>query len=460
MKKSLLFVFALIVSMQIISQEKKITGTVSDSSGIPLPGVNVIVKGTTTGTQSDFDGNYEILAKVGDILTFTYIGFKSVEHTVGGLNIINVTLLEDVACLDEVVVTALGIKREKRALGYAISDNIIEHGQLTAGEINDIENWNDWISSLKHKDFSQMQSKWLFYLKEKIEVFVKDYDNNPIANIDVFFYSQDFKKIFSSKTDALGKTVLFVDKDRFENEKYFTIQLKTDNQIIGKKITKTHKRVEFVLDKRSQTNDADIMFTIDATGSMGDEMEYLKAELQNIFNRVNEKIENKRVALTFYRDHGDEFVVQDFDFSNDIEGVKKVLSSHYARGGGDYEEAVEEALRISMSKSWNENARSRILFLLLDAPPHFNDVNVKIIQNQISIAQKKGIKIIPIVASDANKDVEFLMRFFSVSTNGTYVFLTDDSGIGNDHIQPTNSTYQVEKLNDLIVRLINKYCGV
>ena len=101
------------------AQEKTISGTISDASGMPLPGVNIIVKGTTNGTQTDFDGNYTINASVGDVLTFTYVGLKTVEQTVGSSNTMNVTMQEDAALLDEVVVTALGIKREKKSLGYA-----------------------------------------------------------------------------------------------------------------------------------------------------------------------------------------------------------------------------------------------------------------------------------------------------------------------------------------------------
>lgn len=202
------------------------------------------------------------------------------------------------------------------------------------------------------------------------------------------------------------------------------------------------------------------MFTIDATGSMGDEINYLKSELKDIMGRLDSRINEKRVALTFYRDHGDDYVVKDVDFSTDIDGVRAFLAQQSAGGGGDYEEAVEEALKVSMSKTWQMDSKSKLLFLLLDAPPHYTQENVDIIKNQIKIAQEKGIKIIPIVASGANKNVEFLMRYFSVSTNGTYVFLTDDSGIGNSHIKPTTDDYKVEKLNDLIVRLIEKYAGV
>ena len=104
------------------AQEKTISGTISDQSGMPLPGVNIIVKGTTNGTQSDFDGNYNINASTGDVLTFSYVGLKTVEQAVGSSNTINVTMEEDAALLEEVVVTAQGIKREKKALGYAVSE--------------------------------------------------------------------------------------------------------------------------------------------------------------------------------------------------------------------------------------------------------------------------------------------------------------------------------------------------
>jgi len=118
------------------AQEKTISGTVSDNSGMPLPGVNIIVKGTTNGTQSDFDGNYSINASVGSVLTFTYVGQKTVEQTVGSANTINVTMEEDAAVLDEVVVTAQGIKREKKALGYAVSEVSAEElEQRTEGDV-------------------------------------------------------------------------------------------------------------------------------------------------------------------------------------------------------------------------------------------------------------------------------------------------------------------------------------
>ncbi|MCJ7466890.1 MAG: SusC/RagA family TonB-linked outer membrane protein [Maribacter sp.] len=103
------------------AQDKTISGMVTDQDGLPLPGVNIVVEGTTNGTQTDFDGNYSINAAVGQSLLFTYIGQKDVRMPVGANNTMNLQMQEDAQALEEVVVTAQGIKREKQALGYAVT---------------------------------------------------------------------------------------------------------------------------------------------------------------------------------------------------------------------------------------------------------------------------------------------------------------------------------------------------
>ncbi|MFS4493624.1 SusC/RagA family TonB-linked outer membrane protein [Maribacter sp. 2308TA10-17] len=103
------------------AQDKTITGTVTDQDGLPLPGVNIVVEGTTNGTQTDFDGNYSISGSEGQTLLFSYIGQKDVRESIGAGSTINVQMQEDAQALEEVVVTAQGIKREKKALGYAVT---------------------------------------------------------------------------------------------------------------------------------------------------------------------------------------------------------------------------------------------------------------------------------------------------------------------------------------------------
>lgn len=116
-------VFSLAITQQIEAQVKTLSGTVTaESGGELLPGVSVIIKGTKKGSQTDFDGNYTIDASIGDILVFSYMGMKTKSVTVTENNTINVVLSDDAKNLDEVVVTALGIKRQKKELGYAVQD--------------------------------------------------------------------------------------------------------------------------------------------------------------------------------------------------------------------------------------------------------------------------------------------------------------------------------------------------
>ena len=104
-----------------IAQDVTVKGKVSDDTGTSLYGVNVSVKGTTTGTVTDTDGNYSIAVKKGSTLTFSYIGFTAQDVVVGNSNTINITLAPEASSLGEVVVTALGISKESRKLGYAVT---------------------------------------------------------------------------------------------------------------------------------------------------------------------------------------------------------------------------------------------------------------------------------------------------------------------------------------------------
>ncbi|MUP41682.1 SusC/RagA family TonB-linked outer membrane protein [Christiangramia aestuarii] len=123
MKKKLpriLILLFLFVGQGIFGQTQTITGTVTDEAGLPLPGVNVFIKNSTTGTQTDFDGLYSIPANPGDILVFSFVGKETQEVTVGAENKIDVNMGEDSAELEEVVITAQGIRAKPRSLSYAL----------------------------------------------------------------------------------------------------------------------------------------------------------------------------------------------------------------------------------------------------------------------------------------------------------------------------------------------------
>jgi hypothetical protein len=211
-----------------------------------------------------------------------------------------------------------------------------------------------------------------------------------------------------------------------------------------------------------QSENVDIAFVVDATGSMGDELSYLQAEMNDIVfqsKQISSKL-NFRFANVFYRDLGanEAYTTHSMDFNRILSESVNYISDQAAGGGGDYEEAVEIALDSAINHlSWSTQARARILFLILDAPPHNTPENQQKLQLLIAQAAEKGIRIVPIGASGINKSTEYLMRCLALGTNGTYTFLTDHSGIGNSHIAPSTDKFDVELLNQVLVRILKSY---
>jgi len=139
-KNSLLSIF-LTLAFGLSSYAQQITGSVSDDNGIPLPGASIVIQGSSSGTTTDFDGNFSIETSQGSILVISYVGYESQQIVVGS-SPINVQLTSDNA-LDEVVVTALGLTREKKSLGYSVTE-------VDGDEINSIKD-NNIASSLMGK---------------------------------------------------------------------------------------------------------------------------------------------------------------------------------------------------------------------------------------------------------------------------------------------------------------------
>jgi len=140
--KRLMILFTLVVftCIQVFSQANVITGTVTSAEdGSPIPGVSVVVRGTTIGTITDVDGNYSLTVPETAIkLMFTFVGMKTVEETIGGRSVIDVILEVDILGLEEVIVTSLGITRAKKALGYSVQD--VKGDELTTARESNIVN--------------------------------------------------------------------------------------------------------------------------------------------------------------------------------------------------------------------------------------------------------------------------------------------------------------------------------
>jgi hypothetical protein len=166
-----------------------------------------------------------------------------------------------------------------------------------------------------------------------------------------------------------------------------------------------------------------------------------------------------RLAAVFYRDMGDAYVTKYNDFTGNIDDAVAFIKQQSAGGGGDGPEAVDSALSVALNKlSWSSEAASRLVFMVLDASPHSE--RPEVIANLKKIIPEfaeKGIRVIPVACSGIDKSTEYFLRSLALATNGTYVFLTDDSGIGYSHIKPSTDKYDVELLNAALIRIISSF---
>ena len=333
-------------------------------------------------------------------------------------------------------------------------------GLVTAGEWNDLDNWAFYQKTLMKEPFKGFPDDWQMYTNHRIAVAITA-KNKPAANATVTLFRND-TPIWTAKTDNLGRAELWV--GAFQKEKELNtalLRLKVNEQWVSTAAISETQVNRIALDETlpSPTNLVQIAFMVDATGSMGDELEFLKMDLKKVITEVQKTNNQLKIstATVFYRDEGDEYVVKHSPFTEDINQTTEFISQQRADGGGDFPEAVDKALVQLNQLQWQPEARTRIAFLVLDAPPHNKPAVISSIQYSVKTAAASGIKLIPVVASGIDKTTEFLMRFIAMYTNGTYVFITDHSGIGNKHLEPSVGEYQVEKLSDLMVRLIKKY---
>jgi len=212
--------------------------------------------------------------------------------------------------------------------------------------------------------------------------------------------------------------------------------------------------VTLTLPGRGRAVDAlDLVLVLDTTGSMGDEMAYLRAELGDIIARLKRDAGNLdvRIGLVVYRDEGDNYVTRSFPLSGDIGSVQAALDAQDADGGGDVPEAVDRAMQAAGRMQWRADA-AKALLLVADAPPHREGIAATI--DAAERLRARGVHIVPIAASGVEDSAQYVMRAMAVLTQSRYIFLTDDSGIGNAHAEPDIACYVVTRLDQTIARVL------
>lgn len=356
------------------------------------------------------------------------------------------------------------LRKTRRRYGES---NERRSGLLTAGEWNDLEHWYFWDDIINDDNFSGKADYWQFFPKKLVAVKVVDRNGKGAANVSVILLNG--KKVeFVTKTDNAGYAYCWIGlmDGEFDEVRARDLMLVVDGTLIKEQIQVTSRgdeklNMNVVMHKnvKRPKASADVAFIVDATGSMKDEIKFLKSDLSYIIDHASSESNIPlRTAAVFYRDKGDDYLTRHHDFSKNVSVTRDFVAEQDADDGGDYPEAVHSALETALKKlSWDESARARVAFLILDAPAHHEDDVIESLQKSITLFALNGIKLIPVAASGVDKDTEFMLRFFDLATGGTYVFLTDDSGIGNSHIKATVGDHKVERLANLMVRLIKKY---
>ena len=497
------FLVSLLFFNNTFTVEHQVQGKVTDYDGEPLIGASILEKGTTNGTLTDFDGVFTLQAKdKNSTLIISYTGFETTEILIDGRSIIDIELKEGTV-LDEIVIKEYmvplikkdrsvsasvatmvdGIKMSKEStravkstspglygeeysgdeIRAKVDGNVeIKSGQLTAAEWNDLHEWDKWESLVHEEDYKNMHENWGMSPGIRFSVFATNMYDMPLVDAEIRLLDKSGRMFWEARTDNGGKAELWLANDKRGRSEELQIEIEYDGTIERKmdaiSIDKGVNHIRLDKDCKTEKN-FDIAFVIDATGSMGDELEYLKAELKDVIqeSKLRNKHVNLRLSSVVYRDSSDAYLTKFDGFTSNIDQSISFIQKQSAAGGGDYPEAVHAGLQEALMMDWSQSAVGRIIFMLLDAPPHKEHEILELYKEQVRLAASMGIKIIPIAASGINRQTEYLLKCSAIMTNGTYVFLTDDSGIGGPHLEHVTPDYDVEMFNDLLFRIITHY---
>lgn len=336
-------------------------------------------------------------------------------------------------------------------------------GLLTAGEWCDNSDFAFFKRVLNRNDWFDYQTLYQLTLVRRIAVSVRDDRGLPVRNASVALTGANDSVLFRAVTDYGGNAYLFaLSEQAAQSASAVTVSQNGLTEQLP--VSADTEEISITLGGGTvrSPETLDLMFVIDTTGSMMDELNYLQVELDDVIRQVAEAHPNTQIRLSvnFYRDDGDDYVVLPFDFTDDIAAGLKSLADQFADGGGDYPEALDLALKNALHEhDWSDNA-VKLCYLVLDAPAHSEqDAVVNRLNTLLPEFAAEGVRIIPVASSGVDTETEFFLRNAAALTGGTYTFLTDDSGIGGGHLEPTVGDYEVRPLNELLIDITNRYLG-
>jgi hypothetical protein len=347
---------------------------------------------------------------------------------------------------------------------------------LKAGEVDDNARWDDYLLYRRNYRGPQVHDR---DVTERYVIEVEDAQGNPVlgATVRVFLPGQQQRQeIYSARTYASGQ-VLFHPRALadipLEQVDRFIVEVQQGNLLEQFSLTRFEaqatssftERWTVSLDSLNQADslDLDVLFLVDATGSMADEI----AKIQNTIFDVAARIDglsgqpNTRYGMVTYRDRGDQFVTRSYEFTPDVGDFHRDLSTVYADGGGDTPESLNEALHDALhGVEWRGGEAVQLIFLIADAPPHLDYPQDYSYADEMEIAARRGIKIFPIASSGLDDQGEYIFRQIAQYTQGRFIFLTyagpTNGGAPGEVTTHHVEVYSVNNLDDLLVKLVEE----
>ncbi len=346
---------------------------------------------------------------------------------------------------------------------------------LNAGEIDDNAMWDNYLRYRNNFLQTGISVNDVDVTNRKI-ITVTDAQGLPLLGATVQIFDEQ-TLIAESTTYADGRTLFFPNRYALSaNTQSYRLVVRKDNaeqllsldpngaSQIGVQLTDVNQNRQNVT--------LDVLFLLDATGSMADEIQ----QLQNNLLWISSQIDalggvNVRYGLVTYRDRGDAYVTQSYEFTPDVNIFQASLNSVRADGGGDTPESLNEALHQAVQNmAWRDNDTVKLVFLVADAPPHLDYPDDFNYAEEMLIALANGIKIHPIASSGLDQQGEYIFRQIAQTTFGHFIFLTYDGGVpgttGDDRPDlgvgnPDSADgvldgdgYTVERLDEIVLRLI------
>ena len=361
--------------------------------------------------------------------------------------------------------SAMGIHPVRTIHGFPVA-SVGAAGKLTAGSILDFGKWRMW-SDLHEGIFQQFGRRYRHHVSKSDRYVVQVTTPAGVPVVDAAVVLKSGREVlWNARTDNTGKAELWNMAPKIEGKTpkvRFTAEVTAYGRTeMMDKVHPFEKGINFwMMDGPcSMADQLDVAFVVDATGSMGDEIHHLKLDLDTFIKTIalRNKDINLRLGSVFYRDRGDEYVHRMSPFSSNAHVTDNFILDQKAAGGGDFPEALEEALKQAvLNMNWSSTARARIIFLMLDAPCHPDEPTYDTLQKYVAMAASKGIRIVPVACSGTDKFTEFMLRNMALLTNGKYLFLTNHSGIGNPHIEPSTDIYSVRSLLDEMLAVTSEF---